>query len=351
MDIKNPGAGGAERYCHEVAKRLARNNVEVIWISSRYKGSSKEEDVDGYRVVRVGNVYSVHLLALFEFVKVKKKSIIFESINGVPFLFTLLSRTKKVRMIHHIVPYSVISKKLGLAAPVIFFLQNLLTPIIYGNSTILADSQSVANDLRSLGFRNVKQVKTGGAEPRNKVLEKQDHLVVSGGPIRPWKRIDHVIEAFASMGREWKLVIFGNFESRGYEKFLRKLTAELKVSDRVAFLGYVDEETKWRIYAKAKLMIVASQKEGWGLVAMEAQSSGTPVIGYDVPGIRDSVEDGNTGILVKDGDLDQLRGALKLISNNEELLTTYSMNAIRRSREYSWENSYSDFEDVLRSLL
>lgn len=351
MDSKNPRAGGAEKYCHEMAKRLAQSGFEVLWISSHFEGAPKQELIEGYRVRRIGNIYTVHLLAIVELLKAGKIDIIFESINGVPFPFTFLFRSKKARMIHHIVPYGIIKQKVGLLAPLVFFIQNKLTPLLYKRSLMVAGSRSVGVELKLFGFRNIRFVMIGGSEHSGIFGPKNRNLAVSAGPIKPWKRFDHVIRAFASLSKDWHLAIFGRFESEWYEIYLGDLVKKLGLDDRVRLLGYVDERTKWKLYREAKVLVVASEKEGWGLAAMEAQSCGTPVVGYDVPGIRDSVRNEKTGILVKDGDLEELKRALKRISADPRLLDEYSRNAAQRSRDYTWEKCYSEFEMVIRSLL
>ena len=68
----------------------------------------------------------------------------------------------------------------------------------------------------------------------------------------------------------------------------------------VVFYGHIKDEVKYDLLRKAHLLLVPSVREGWGLVVTEANAMGTPVIAYDSPGLRDSVVDQKTGILVKD---------------------------------------------------
>ena len=66
------------------------------------------------------------------------------------------------------------------------------------------------------------------------------------------------------------------------------LKTEYGIRERVHFLGRISDEEKSKLYSIAKLSFSASVKEGWGLSNMESQSFGCPVVGYDVPGVRDS---------------------------------------------------------------
>ena len=72
-------------------------------------------------------------------------------------------------------------------------------------------------------------------------------------------------------------------------------------SGRIEYLGALDRETLNREYARAAIVVMPSRFEGLGMVALEAQAAGTPVVGFDVDGLRDAV--GSGGVLVPAGDL------------------------------------------------
>jgi glycosyltransferase involved in cell wall biosynthesis len=76
----------------------------------------------------------------------------------------------------------------------------------------------------------------------------------------------------------------------------------------VEYLGSLDRTALHREYARAAVVVMPSRFEGLGMVALEAQSAGTPVVGYDVDGLRDAV--GGGGILVSAGDAKALRSAV-----------------------------------------
>ena len=126
-------------------------------------------------------------------------------------------------------------------------------------------------------------------------------------------------------------------------RYLEKLCQELNVSDRVTFLGRISDLEVKEAYRSAKLCLLATEKEGWGFVAMEAQAYGCPVIAFDVPGIRDSVINGKTGTLINYGNKDSLRSELRKISLDPTLLKYLSSEAISRAKMYDWESCYGDF--------
>ncbi len=87
-DILNPKAGGAEKYCYEMARRLASDGVRVTWISSGYPGGASHEIHEGIEIVRKGNIFTVYVAMLGKFMKFRKNAYILESVNAIPFLST-----------------------------------------------------------------------------------------------------------------------------------------------------------------------------------------------------------------------------------------------------------------------
>ena len=91
--------------------------------------------------------------------------------------------------------------------------------------------------------------------------------------------------------------------------YLRKKLEESKIKD-VTFYGHVNEELKYQLLSRAHLILVPGIREGWGLVVTEANAMGTPAIGYNVPGLRDSIKNDETGILVKNNSPYELARAI-----------------------------------------
>jgi glycosyltransferase involved in cell wall biosynthesis len=70
------------------------------------------------------------------------------------------------------------------------------------------------------------------------------------------------------------------------------------VGDSVVFWDRVSPQEKHRLMSEAHALLMTSVREGWGLVVTEASACGTPAIVYDVPGLRDSVRNESTGLVV-----------------------------------------------------
>jgi glycosyltransferase involved in cell wall biosynthesis len=87
--------------------------------------------------------------------------------------------------------------------------------------------------------------------------------------------------------------------------------------------------------------------EGFGLVVIEANARGTPAVAYDVPGLRTSIRNGETGILVENGNVSALADAIINIVKDTELRNRLTENALRYSKQFSWDNAARVFFDII----
>lgn len=141
-----------------------------------------------------------------------------------------------------------------------------------------------------------------------------------------------MFEAEAGPGELW---LIGD-GPHPYESSLRALSARLGMADRVRFLGRLGPDEKHRKMAEAHALLMASVREGWGLVINEANACGTLTIAYDVPGLRDAVTDLETGLLVEPTPA-AMRDAMIRVWSDSKLRTDLSDRAKRRSNAISYE--------------
>ena len=350
MDPMNSKSGGDVKYFHEMAKRLCHDKYSVTWISSRHAELSSSEELDGFKIIRFGNIYTIFIYGfLYSLIKWKDYDIVVESISAIPFFAPRLRR-KKIAMIYHIVDRATLKERLGILFPVGYFLQNILSPFLYKNETVLTDSLSSANEIRAIGYRKVSVVKMGIVLPSEEIgFDFKQNLIICPGPLRPWKRIDHVIRAFSCAAKDWKLIIFGDFLNCEYENAIRGMLKELGIEDRTEVLGYITEDEKNSLYSSSKICLIASKKEGWGLSAFEPQAYSCITIAYSVPGISESVIDGKTGMLVEDGDLSSMCEIVGRLTNNQSTIEQLSRNCYHIVSGHSWANCYKDFKKAIEA--
>ena len=149
------------------------------------------------------------------------------------------------------------------------------------------------------------------------------------------KGVTYLIEAMEKV--DAKLIIVGDGPLR---KNLEEQAAEMK--DKVAFLGAKTHEQLKKIYASSDVFVAPSvtakdgDKEGFGLVFLEAMASGLPVIGSNSGGIPSIVKDTENGFLVKEKDVDDLGEKINLLITDQELYRKYSENAIKTAKQYDY---------------
>ena len=349
MDITNPDAGGQEKYVYEMSKRLIREGYRVIWLTSGYSGSDSKEILSGIEIIRTGSIYTYFIKYFKYYLKLRKGAIFFLSMNSIPFIFPFRKRSRFL-MLHHRIELKVMKEKIGILGYFAYFLQEFLNPIIYRNDLVITNSQSSKEDFKRLGYRNITVTKLGIDLP-DLNLDLKRKWIVSPGPVKPWKRHDLAMKAFSQLDNEWKMVIFGMFESETYRQSLVSLSDDLGIRDRVMFLGRISDDEVKKIYRESKICVLGTEKEGWGIVAMEAQSYGCPVVAFEVSGIKENVINGTTGILVKFGDVDAMAKAMKELISDDVLYNKMSRSAMERAKGYTWDECYLEFVKELRKVL
>ena len=111
----------------------------------------------------------------------------------------------------------------------------------------------------------------------------------------------------------------------------------------------VGSEKKIDLLSRAWVLVVPSIREGFGLNTIEAAACGTPSVAYRVHGLKDSIKDNCTGLLVKSQDIQELSQGLRLLLENDMLRKNISENALKYSQQFSWEKSAQEFMDIIQN--
>ena len=180
-------------------------------------------------------------------------------------------------------------------------------------------------------------------------IKPEEKVVIHVSNLRPVKRVRDVVKAFSKISSEIpaKLLVVGDGPERSR---LCKLVKELDIEDQVLFLGRQDQLEK--LYSISDLMFLLSEKESFGLVALEAMACGVPCIATNTGGIPEVVEDGYNGFLCDIGDLDAVAEKASLLLGNEALLQRFSENATATPNDrFQSDMIVAQYEDVYKSLM
>ncbi len=174
-------------------------------------------------------------------------------------------------------------------------------------------------------------------------------VILFVGRIEPLKGIDTLLRAIALLAPEmpcWReelsVIIIGGAPGAGIEEVnaelarLEHLRAELGIEDLVTFQGAKDQDTLVYYYSAAEMVVMPSLYESFGMVALEAMACGTPVVASKVGGLAFSVQDGQTGFLVPDGDAEALATRIRLLLKDNDLRQQLGSQAARWARRYGW---------------
>ena len=175
-------------------------------------------------------------------------------------------------------------------------------------------------------------------------------VILFAGRLEPLKGPDTLVDAFALVREDprlrdrVRLLFVGELSSEGervgQRKEMRQRVAELGLAGEVAFLGAQPQERLALLYCLADLVVVPSHSESFGLVALEAQACGTPVVAAAVGGLREVVADGRTGRLVEGRDPRQYAAAIaEILAADPASHREMRRAARRRAERFTWERT------------
>ncbi|GAA2110281.1 D-inositol-3-phosphate glycosyltransferase [Microlunatus panaciterrae] len=187
----------------------------------------------------------------------------------------------------------------------------------------------------------------------------QDHqVIVFVGRIQPLKAPDVLIQAVGELVRRdperrhrLRLMIIGSPSGpeSSWADTLPGLVGSLGLDGIVEFRPHSPRDQLFRWYCASDVVGVPSYNESFGLVALEAQACGRPVVATDVGGLRHAVDDESTGLLVHGHDPERWADALSRILDDPELAVELGRNAATHAARFSWDNSAKATLDAYHS--
>ncbi|WP_433252532.1 glycosyltransferase family 4 protein [Streptosporangium sp. CA-135522] len=302
-------AGGAEEYAWQVSRYLIAQGASVHFVTSREPGQPRLERRNGVELRRMGNRYLVYLLVpLWLLLRRRRFDVVIDSMNGIPFFSPLVvrRRTAVICLVHHVHDRQFHAFFRPWLARIGCFVEGPVARLLYRRRTTITVSESSRDDLRTrLRWLAPIQVVPNGSPAVRSVAQHAlpgDPAVVYLGRLVGHKRVERVVALAAELG-DSRPGLHVHVVGRGPESgALAAAAAGLGVADRVHLHGFLTEPEKNAVLGSALLNVTASEFEGWGLTVIEAAAFGVPTVAYDVAGLRDSVRDGVTGWLVRDGE-------------------------------------------------
>lgn len=280
----HPEGGGLERYAYQMARKLSRSNdVTVVCMT---KKESKTERVGKIKVYRLKPLFilsntPVSLIFVIKLAQMIKKGE-FDLIiahTPVPFAADVASLLAKIfgikiKIVYHTVGLKKGNTVLDIVGRVYSYTLEKLT---LRNCEIISVSEKVWEYLKSRGYNSRIIIPEISEDLRDIKLDrniKRENAILFVGQLSRYhrfKNLDMLIEVFARVSKEfpdWKLWIVGDGDLREYyEDLVRKLN----LKDKVKFFGNVENpEDLAEIYSRAKILVLPSSFESFGMVVLEA---------------------------------------------------------------------------------
>ncbi len=358
-DITNPASGGAEVLTDALAAHMAKTH-DVTLFTSSYPGCREEERYNGYKIIRKGNLYSTILYAFLFWHRTRDSANtydhIIDQVHGIPFFSVLYARRPKILLLVMEVAGNLWGNALPPALRIGGKFAEKLWLTLYRSSTIITISESTKRELTASGIpkRNIRIIPMFADEPPPNDTPRKDNTTYNLlvlGRIAPVKQIQDAIAAYAIAKKNiptLRLAIVGKSEAkyRAYKEEIRKLIAN---DPDISLHEHCTEEEKQIYISNAHLLLMTSQKEGYGLVILEAASHGVPTIGYRVPGIQDAITHNVNGILVPHRDTAALAQAISDTLNHPQRYNELQQGSLAYARRHDRVKTGETFHSYVTS--
>src|SRR5438309_856878 len=202
-DLKNPRAGGAEAHLEEILRYLAHRGHRCTLLTSRFRGGPRDEEVDGYRIVRGGHEYDFNLVVPFLFRRLAATDppdVVLDDINKIPFYSPLFTAAPVLAIVPHLMGTAVFHELNLFLATVLYGLE-LPVRRVYRRSHFEVISESTRDDLVARGYPadRITVVHCGidrdVYRPEPGVPKGDTPTLVYVGRIKRYKSLGHALHA------------------------------------------------------------------------------------------------------------------------------------------------------------
>ena len=354
-DPGHPEAGGAELHLDHILREAVARGWRVTWLASGFPGGPTEARRGGIEIVRRGSWWNFNLVVpgvLRREFSSPPPALVVEDINKAPCFAPWWTKAPVAAIVPHLFGATAFQEAPAPIALYVVALERLI-PLAFRRSRFLVISESTRDDLvhRGIARERIAVVHCGLDHDLYRVdpaaPKTTEPTIVFVGRLRRYKGLDRVIRALPRVRARVpnaRLVVLGDGP---FGDTLRRMAARLGLSDCVEFRGFVPPGLKVRALQESWVHVQPSPKEGWGLTVIEAGACGTAVVAADSPGLRDSVRDGETGLLFPAHDEDRLADALVRVLTDEPLRASLARAGIEWAARFRWPDAQARSLDRL----
>lgn len=349
--------GGAQKLLIDIITNIDREKYEVKVLTildkkwSGFINLAIENDIEIIPICKKLNIFSkvYAIIKAIQIFLVYKPDIVHTHLNSIIYVLpaVLFSKVKvRIHTFHSMADRSLrgfYGTALRIAMKYMKFI-----PVGVGNTVCnsISKTYGIKKEQIHCIFNGVNTVRFS---PRTEYNEASTSLIrlVNVGSIYHVKNPKLLIESFYSALKECPdvtLTMVGDGEER---EAIEKLVANLGIKDKVNLVG--NQENVETYLKNADIYISASNVEGVPLSVLEAMACGLPVISTKAGGVIDIVTDGESGILVKVGNKEELKNAIIRLCKDAILRKEISKKALEESRKYSIKNTVRKYEEIYKN--
>lgn len=350
-DAFHPRAGGAERTALELCSKLASRGYQTEIVSARWPGASPLESVGPLRIHRFPTVFGPHIAHFSrENIRPRTAIIVEDLAHVIPWRLFPNRGRRCIAYFRHLHGRTLGGQVPSVVATALEAIEQSY-PRAYRDTRFVTESRSAAEDLVHLGVtaENIKVIAPGvDSRVFHPLPLSQNPTIVYFGGFRRYKRPYHFVDLVGLLvadGIRLTATMFGN----GPELSRVVAYANRKgLGGVLRFPGRVSDEILSASVASAWVNVHCSTSEGWCLSALEAAACGVPTVGYEVPGLRDSVRQDFSGILVEDGELSEMNNAAKKILSAPD---GWRKNCRSHAEAFSWDRCADQWSSLISKML
>lgn len=355
----HPNSGGAEKNLKELLSHSS-DGAEIFLLCGKYPNAKSTETAQGVTIRRVGlstnpdSLIDVIIAYFFVtiyfhwYVRDVNPDVVLTVFSPLPWI--LSSPAPRIVQHHHI---SVESFRETHEFPFNYLGSYAQRVGIHLSKSgpVLSVSQSTTDSLVSHGVprEKIRTIRNGiNITDYSVGREDEDPTILFLGAFKSYKGADRVPEIHQRLQEISENPVYLDIAGpSGPEQSLLREYCDRY--DYATLHGFVSNDKKVELLQKAWVVIAPSRIEGYGIVVIEANACGTPVVGTEVPGLRDSIKHEETGLLAPEDPLEISRQIHKLLSD-DDLRTEFGLNCRRWAEEHSWEQSAHEFQMLCREV-
>lgn len=345
-DPQHHDAGGAERYVNAVARIWSAAGHNVTMFTPRPRGWAARDEIDGIQYVRRGTrATTFHRARRHLRQHGADYDHVLESVSTRPYLAHRIVGARATAFYHQIADDVWLQE---FSRPVAWVGRRLVEPAwLRGmrDAKVVANSPSTVADLARFGVNVVGVVPPGCDLPTAPRVERQlpqiPRIVFIGRLVRT-KRPDHAVAAFRMIAAAFPGAIL-DIVGEGY--YAETLAREAQGG--VVLHGGVTDAEKSALLDAASLVLLPGTREGFGMVALEAAAHGIPVVAYDIPGLRDAVVHGVTGLVTEPSPRAMAEAAIQLLDDPDRW-SALRRSARARAAQFTWASTAESLIALMR---